>query len=247
MKNKKKFCKIFIFIFSIFFLIPIYADNLHWQQIIDKWKIDYLSYNIVYGDFLESLKSIDENVSKYTDNIRVTLGNKKLIIGDSAAVYCLKTMGEDLDNMGFDIISCGSVTEDQMTDWISSINKKYDKIILLGGVNTINLEALNNWKTVEPEMLLSVAKFFVAMQNYILNNDGKMFFVKIKEKVYPRDDENLDFCNRFNTLANQRNVWLETVCNIPSLEIKYDATIDNAESYSHYTNKQVFYDLLDGI
>lgn len=200
------------------------------------------AFNLSYNLFLDSIGKNDlEDVNAYW--VRIRDYNDKLIIGGSGVVWCGDTMKDNLDYYGYDIVGFGGMTDNKIKEWIPRINKKYKKIILFEGVNTINLAVGGGMKKISKEIVDSVATTIVDMQNALLDTDGKLVYVKVKPMTFPQDIGDKKTIESFNKMSTDLNVAL-SVMNIPMYELKYPTTKEYSSGYVHYNNKVVWEDLL---
>lgn len=212
----------------------------------DEEKKTYASFGELfdasYNLFLDSIGKQDlQDVNAYW--IRIRENNENLIIGGSGVVWCGYTMGDALDAFSYDIVGFGGMTDDKIKEWIPKIKKKYKKIILFEGVNTINLAVGSGIKNITKEMIDSVATTIVDLQNMLYNSSGDFIYVKVKPMVYVQDCDNEDTTKNFNKLSNSLNTALEAM-NIYLYEIPYPTTKEYSAGYVHYNNRVVWEDLL---
>lgn len=200
------------------------------------------AFDASYNLFLDSIGKEDlQDVNAYW--IRLRENNENLIIGGSGVVWCGYTMGDVLDAFSYDIVGFGGMTDDKIKEWIPKIKKKYKKVILFEGVNTVNLAVSSGMKDVTKEMIDSVATTIVDIQNELFDISGDLIYVKIKPMVYIQDSDNEDTVKTFNKLSESLNTALAAM-NVYLYEIPYPTTKEYSAGYVHYNNRVVWEDLL---
>lgn len=199
-------------------------------------------FNLLYQTFIDSIGVNDlTDINAYWCRMRDN--NDKLIIGGSGVVYCGYTMGDELDQYGYDIVGFGGMCDDKIKDWIPKIKKKYRKIIIFEGVNTVNLAMGAGINEVTQEMLESVLTTIAQVQNNLLDLNGEYKYVKVLSMTKGRDNPDPKLISNFNKLAKPFNAALEFI-NIPLYEIKYPTTKEYSSGYVHFNNKKVWQDML---
>ena len=236
--------KIVLICITLIFILSISTNaNVNFY---DVEKVNYNSFGddfkSMYNYFINSIGIIDlTDLNAYWSRIRDY--NDKLIIGGSGVVYCGYTMGDDLDKYGYDIVGFGGMCDDKINEWIPSIKKKYKKIIIFEGVNTINLATGAGIKKVTQEMLESVLTTIAQIQLFLLEPGGTYKYVKVLPMKNGVDNLDPMFTANFNNLAKPFNNALEYI-NIPLYEIKYPTTKEYSSGYVHFDNKIVWEDML---
>ena len=234
------------FIISCMFLSMICINNYAKVNFYEAEKKNYASFgdsfNAIYQYFINSIGIVDlTDLNVYWSRIRDY--NDKLIIGGSGVVYCGYTMGDELDKYGYDIVGFGGMCDDKIKEWIPSIRKKYKKIIIFEGVNTINLAAGAGLKEVSQEMLESVLTTIAQVQTFLLEPGGTYKYVKVLPMKKGIDNPDPKFIANFNRLAKPFNNAMEFI-QIPLYEIKYPTTKEYSSGYVHFDNKKVWEDML---
>lgn len=196
-----------------------------------------------YDLFLANLKSKTNAGVKDVFWIQMNENNNKLIIGASGVVWCGYTMTSELDKLGYDVIGFGGVTDYQIKEWIPYIDKKYDKVIIFAGVNTINLSIINGITELEASCAMKISEAIESSIKNLLYADGTLQYVEIKEMTYPTDSLDQDFIFKFNKLAKKLNKCLKEN-NIDLYTIKYPTTKEFSNGYVHYNNRVVWVDML---
>ena len=247
MKSKKPFNnRIFKSIILIITMIILNIQSVHsYSNFYDLEKITYETmsetFHADYNNFVSNI-GISDSMNIYTGWSRFRPLNDKLIIGASAVVHCGSTLENDIDYYGYDILGYGGICDDKIKEWIPHINKKYKKIILFEGVNTINILCINKIKTVPNEAYDSILTT-IAMLGDLLVPGGEIIYVKVKPMTYDRDAADENFVKRFNSLAAELNNTF-TALNIKLYEIPYDTTVEYSSGYVHYSNRIVWNDML---
>ena len=230
---------IFIIIFSI---STVFAEDTFYDM--EKRNYDNMDevFYLGYNDFLNKI-GYEDYTYVYAGWTRFRPYNNKLIIGASGVVHCGDTLGTLIDNYGYDIVSYGGICDDKLKEWIPHIHKKYKKIILFEGVNTVNLLALNNLDHMTTEAYESILTTIVDLSTNLLEPDGELVYVKVKPMTYSRDNEDKNFIKRFNSIANELNETLDAL-NIKTYEIPFETTNEYSSGYVHYNNIAVWNDML---
>lgn len=238
---------------SVFFMILILSFSFLNFKIVFASKnfyeleeIHYNSFpeyfNTSYNIFLESIGKNDlMDVNTYW--LRLRDYNDKLILGGSGVVWCGDTMKDSIDYFGYDIVGFGGMTDNKIKEWVPRINKKYKKVILFEGVNTINLATGLGMKSVTKELVDSVVTTIVKIQNELLDPNGEFVYVKVKPMIYPQDNDDKKKADTFNKMSAELNVALSAM-NVNLYELKYPTTKEYSSGYVHYNNKVVFEDML---
>lgn len=240
----KKAIKILLLLcaFTYVFSISCYANTSFYEAEKKNYESFGKDFNAIYQYFINSIGVIDlTDLNAYWSRIREY--NDKLIIGGSGVVYCGYTMGDDLDKYGYDIVGFGGMCDDKIKEWIPKINKKYKKIIIFEGVNTINLATGAGLKEVTQEMLESVLTTIAQIEAFLLEPGGTYKYVKVLPMKKGLDNPDPKFIANFNKLVKPFNAALEFI-NIPLYEIKYPTTKDYSSGYVHFDNKKVWEDML---
>ena len=244
----KKISKLFsVFMASLLVLLSfdakyVYADTDFFT--IEKKHYSSFSeaFNLSYNIFLDAIGKNDlEDVNAYW--VRMRDYNDKLIIGGSGVVWCGDTLKESADFYGYDIVGFGGMTDNKIKEWLPKINKKYKKIIIFEGVNTINLALGYGMKKITQQLIESVATTIVDVQNQLLLEGGELVYVKVKPMTFPQDTGDKKTAETFNKMSAELNVAL-SVMNVSLYELKYPTTNEYSSGYVHYNNKIVWDDLL---
>ena len=197
---------------------------------------------MMYQAFINSIGVNDlTDINVYWSRIRDY--NDKLIIGGSGVVYCGYTMGEELDKYGYDLVGFGGMCDDKIKEWIPKLKKKYKKVIIFEGVNTINLATGAGLKEISQEMLESVLTTIAQVELNLLVPGGTYKYVKVIPMTKGRDNPDPKLVANFNKLAKPFNAALEFV-KIPLYEIKHPTTKEYSSGYVHFNNKAVWEDML---
>ena len=237
-------------IFTLFLSIVILNNNVFCEQTLSFYDIEKISYDTLGEDFVNNynmfLESIGQNDFKNVDCgwLRMRDENDKLIIGSSPAVYCGYTMGESIDKYGYDVISYGGITDDKIKDWVPRIHKKYKKIIVFEGINTVNLAAIFSFETVTDEMIFSVFSTISSLINFNLDEGGEIVYVKVLPMVFGRDNADEKLMNTYNNLVPAFNNALAFLDNISLYDIPFPTTDEYSHGYVHFNNRIVWEDLL---
>ena len=196
-----------------------------------------------YDEFLANLKNKTNMGVKDVCWIQMNDKNDKLIIGASGVVWCGYTMTSELDTLGYDVIGFGGVTDHQIKEWIPYIDKKYDKVIIFAGVNTINLSIISGITELEASCAMKISETIESSIKNLLYADGTLQYVAIKEMIYPDDSTDQEFVFKFNKLAKRLNNCLSEN-NIDLYTLKYPTTKEFSNGYVHYNNRVVWVDML---
>lgn len=240
----KKLIKIYLFfviIFNISNLRCIATPNYYEaeKKNYDSFGADF---NTLYQTFVDSIGKFDlKDVSAYWCRIRDY--NDKLIIGGSGVVYCGYTMGDDIDRLGYDVVGFGGMCDDKIKDWIPKIKKKYKKVIIFEGVNTVNLALGAGFLDVSQDMIESVLTTIAQVQINLLDIDGVYQYVKVVPMTKGRDNENPMLVKKFNKISKSLNNALAFI-NIPLYEITFPTTKEYSSGYVHFNNKVVWEHML---
>ena len=212
------------------------AERLSYETLGDDFKKNYSAFLDLIGH--SDFKDVDSGWLRMRDE------NDKLIIGSSPAVYCGYTMGESIDKYGYDVISYGGITDDRIKDWVPRIHKKYKKIILFEGINTVNLAAIFSFNNVTDEMIYSVFSTISALMNFNLEAGGELVYVKVLPMVFGRDNADEKLMNTYNNLVPTFNNSLAFLDNITLYDIPFPTTDEYSHGYVHFNNRIVWEDLL---
>ena len=225
-------------------------SSAYCESNLSYYDIEKLSYETLGEDFKKNynafLDLIGQSDFKDVDCgwLRMRDENDKLIIGSSPAVYCGYTMGESIDKYGYDVISYGGVTDDKIKDWVPRIHKKYKKIIIFEGINTVNLAAIFSFSNVTDEMIYSVFSTISAVMNFNLEAGGELVYVKVLPMVFGRDNADEKLINTYNNLVPAFNNSLTFLDNITLYDIPFPTTDEYSHGYVHFNNRIVWEDLL---
>ena len=225
-------------------------SSAYCESNLSYYDIEKLSYETLGEDFKKNynafLDLIGQSDFKDVDCgwLRMRDENDKLIIGSSPAVYCGYTMGESIDKYGYDVISYGGVTDDKIKDWVPRIHKKYKKIIIFEGINTVNLAAIFSFDNVTDEMIYSVFSTISAVMNFNLEAGGELVYVKVLPMVFGRDNADEKLMNTYNNLVPAFNNALTFLDNITLYDIPFPTTDEYSHGYVHFNNRIVWEDLL---
>lgn len=242
--------KIFKKMFLIVIFVLLFKSNAYCEQAFSFYDIEKLSYDSLgddfnnnYNMFLESIGQSDfKNIA--CGWLRMRDENDKLIIGSSPAVYCGYTMGESMDKFGYDVISYGGITDNRIKDWVPRIHKKYKKIIIFEGINTLNLAAIFSFDNVTDEMVYSVFSTISSLINFNLDEGGEIVYVKVLPMVFGRDNADEKLVNNYNNLVPAFNNALTFLDNISLYDIPFPTTNEYSHGYVHFNNRIVWEDLL---
>ena len=173
--------------------------------------------------------------------------NTNLFIGNSGAVWGAYTMGnEELDKYGFDVISFGGAFDYNFVDWLKLLDKKYNNIVIFGGVSDLNVRAFNGSEDVDAAYCLSLHNLYGAAKDCLASEYGNVYFINIKPMTCPRDHYDETYVNKYNQMAAQVNENIEKFGFKP-YEIKYETTLEYSTHYIHFNNKVVFETLFGDI
>lgn len=174
--------------------------------------------------------------------------NNKLIIGSSEAVFCGATMKNDLLlHYGYDLIGYGGIFDEDLIDLMKLIkNKKYNDIVIFGGVNDLNIRAIYKCKDVDLYYCDTLIKLYLEAKEHLKDDNSYVHYIKIKPMTYGRDFDDKDFVDRFNNMAEEVNDNIE-LFGYKSYEIPFPTTIEYTEHYVHYNNKEVYETMFNDI
>lgn len=242
-KNFKKNIILAITIFSCIMSQCVFASSKNYYE-IEKVTYDTMGepFTSNYASFLNNIGISDYQVVNAGWQ-RIRPYNDKLIIGASAVVFCGDTLKDEIDNYGYDIIGYGGISDDKIKEWIPHINKKYKKIILYEGVNTLNIATLNSFDTVINETVESTLTTIVDLCSNLLEPSGEFSYVKVLPMVYGQDSNDQNFVKRFNKLADEYNSFLANL-GINLYEVKYPTTNEYSAGYIHFNNNVVWKSIL---
>ena len=240
------FKRIFLFLIAVTML----NSTVYCEPNLSFYDIEKLSYDTLGEDFNKNYNTFLDMIGE-TDFKDINCGwlrmrdeNDKLIIGSSPAVYCGYTMDESIDKFGYDIISYGGITDDKIKDWIPKIHKKYKKIIIFEGINTLNLASIFSFNKVTNEMIYSVFSTIALLMNFNLEVNGEIVYVKVLPMVYERDNSDKKLVNTYNNLVPAFNNALSFLDNISLYDIPFPTTEEYSHGYVHFNNRIVWEDLL---
>ena len=247
---KKKNFKIKVCLFMSLFFVNILISVLFAKSSVD-YSVAESNYDTnfsklvggSYDIFLENLKAGNEMYEKDVAWIQTCESSNKLLIGASGVVWCGYIMSDDLEKLGYDVIGFGGVTDYQITEWLPYIHKKYDKVIIFAGVNTLNLSLLNNINDFDISCAMKISDVIEETGENLLYDGGKVYYVQVKEMTYLQDDGDEKFIQRYNKLAERLNTCLKEN-NVNLYEIPYPTTPEYSSGYVHYNNKMVWMDML---
>ena len=218
------------------------ANDNSWATIVKKYDEEIRELNGGgYTSFLDNIKDIGQKDIKITSVIDSYTTNDKLIIGDSGAVFLLETMEAELHSYGYDCIACGAIIYEQMNEWISEINKKYNKIIVMAGVNSINLYSTRCavGDTLPNELLDGINIFYRNLLDNLLEIGGEVEFIKVPDRSNYLDIGDMDALALWNEYAHIHNDHIENVIGIKGIELP-KKLIEKQKQYWHYTDKDIF-------
>ena len=200
-------------------------------------------FKITYFSFLNKIGKEDVFEEGWS---RIRASNDKLIIGSSGVIYCSNILGEEMDTYGYDAVAFGGVPDEYMREWVKRINKKYKKVIVFSGINTLDVCSYNNYDFIDGEVYSSIVDTLMAVSKNLLTKDGLLCYVKIKERT---EDDVLKYGRervvRYNTLASQLNYLLDEMGSVKKLTLNYPTDKRYSEEYVHYYKKEVWEDLLN--
>lgn len=223
-----------------------YAKNPNNNKTASEISSDRLFfYEFVYPKFIDSLKNgtnfSDGAVAKFNKN------HNKLFIGCSPVYYMDKYASDLLAGYGYDVIAVGGTTDYQIDSWFKCFDKQYERIVVWGAVNDI-------YDSIEKNYEIDFPNYFAIEENLIKDTknhlDGspnsKFAFVKVKPVDYNIDEDNWDRLVKYNTSAKKINDYFEE-----RIKYCYDVVeptdAAHSEWYLHYTNKESFANILNGI
>ena len=254
-----KFKKIFAFtilniiFFSFVIFSPRYivanANISYYDLEYDWWKNQISEFKSIYETFLEKISAKEDFILEDGYFVRFRENNDKLIIGSSAVVWCGTTMGDDLDNYGFDVVGFGGIPDNKMKEWIDRIDKKYEKIIYYSTINTLEVCSYYNLSEINDSVFSAVMNTMIDVVNKILAKGGHLSYVKVKNLQYDESvntKERIEFCKRFNKMAEELNDVMN-MTKVFKIDIKYPMTKEYSKGYVHYNNKIVWEDLLSNV
>lgn len=185
----------------------------------------------------ENFANVDIGWSYFNDD------NKNLIIGSSGVVYCGNTMtNEGLANYGFDLVGFGGIFDKDACELLSLIkDKKYENIILFGGVNDLNIRANNGFRNIDMLYCNTLIDFMEEAKKHLKATNSNIYYVKIKPMLDRDSFTNMDreFISRYNSIAFEINYNIDN-CGFKGYDIPFDTTNEYSELYIHYNNKVVF-------
>ena len=152
---------------------------------------------------------------------------------------------EALTYYGFDLVGFGGIFEKDALELLKLIRgKKYKNIVLFGGVNDLNIRAVNGFKDIDMLYCTTLAEFINEAKEHLLDDDSKVYYVKIKNMTYEQDGMDNDFMDRFNNIAFEVNYNIENF-GYKGYDIPFDTTRENSDLYIHFHNKAVFETMFD--
>lgn len=174
--------------------------------------------------------------------------NDKLMIGSSGAVYCGATMGnEELNKYGYDLVAYGGIFDNELIDLLKILpDKAYDKIVIFGGVNDLNIRTTNGFNDIDLYYCEVLDELLLEAKKHLKDENSKVVYIKIKELVFGRDNTDSSFVIRYNNMAKEINDNIE-LFGYASYDIPYETTVDYTAHYIHYNNKVVFEDMFNAI
>ena len=221
-------------------------NNINYYDLENDWWSNHNSeFKHMYELFLNKISVKEDFISENGCYVRFRDTNDKLIIGSSAVVWCGKTMGDEVDKYGFDVVGFGGIPDNKMKEWIHCINKKYEKIIYFSSINTLDVCSYYNVDTLNDSMFEAIMTTIMEAAKDLLVNNGHLSYVKVKEIFYNENEntkERVEFCKRYNKMARELNDIIDMV-NIFKIDIKYPMNSDYSAGYVHYNNKIVWEDL----
>ena len=252
--NKKIFSYIiYITVFiTLIFNTQVFSNNINANYYnIEKvwWENQLPEFKNLYELFLYKISAKEDFILEDGYFVRFRENNDKLIIGSSGVVWCGNTMGDELDKYGFDVVGFGGIPDNMMKDWVSRINKKYNKIIYFSSINTLDVCSYYNLDTINDTIFEAVVTTMMDAANKILVSGGHLSYVLIKYLPYDEkenDKERVEFCKRFNKMAKELNDVMRLV-NVFKIDIKYPMTKEYSKGYVHYNNKVVWDDVLKNV
>lgn len=238
------------FIIIILFLLPIFhtqntfsQENNHFNTLIDNWfnsQDDFFKNS--YISFVSKIGKEDVMVEGWS---RIRASNDKLIIGSSGVVWCSVILGDEMDKLGYDAVAFGGVPDKYIRDWVKRIKKRYNKVIVFSGVNTLDICSYYHYNNIDNEVYASIVDTLMEVSKNLLTKKGLLCYVKIKERT--EDDipqYGIDGVNRYNELANQLNYFLDEMKSVEKLTLNYPTDKRYSQEYVHYYKKEVWEDLL---
>ena len=246
MSNKIKNCIIII----ILILLPIIdmkstfsQEKKHFSDCINEWynsQPDF--FKITYKNFVTKIGKEDIFLEGWS---RIRTANDKLIIGSSGVIWCSVILGDQMDILGYDSVAFGGVPDEYMRDWVKRIKKRYKKVIVFSGTNTIDLCTHYNYDCIDGEVYSSIVDTLMAVSKNLLTKDGLLCYVKIKERT--GDDifkYGIEKVMKYNKLASELNYLLDQMESVEKLTLNYPTDKRYSEEYVHYNKKEVWEDLL---
>lgn len=242
----KNFIIIFVLILlPMSFLENAYSeDKITFQDRVTQWynsQDDFFKYS--YFSFLSKIGKEDVTVEGWS---RIRASNDKLIIGSSGTVWCSVILGDEMDRLGYDSVGFGGVPDEYMKEWIKKIKKKYKKVIVFSGMNTLDICTQYKYDVIDSEVFTSVVDTLMDISKKLIDKNGLLCYVKIKERTEEKDliRYGHDGIKRYNKLANQFNYLLDEMKDIKKLTINYPTDERYSAGYVHYNKKEVWEDLL---
>ena len=231
---------LFIFINNSFANV----NELDFYEIEKEWESGWTKeFKETYDLFVNSINH-DDFLMAGGFWSRIRPANDKLIIGSSGVVYCGMIMEDDIDKFGYDVIGYGGVPDIKMKEWISNLNKKYKKIIIFSGINTLEICSLYNIEHINGSIVDAIFSTMEYIANSLLEENGTLAYVKVKEM---EKDENslgdIEYYNRINTMAKELNYFLDALP-IQTIELNYPTTKEYSHGYIHYIKKDIWEDIL---
>lgn len=246
---KKLFIKLIILMIFLF-NIPTYAKtiisprvlyNQSLNSAVEDWKnVDVRENN----QFLEAVKSLRTYQESDTKRTMFNTSNKNLLIGHSATVFAMVNAKDILIKKGYDLVGVGGAIDKQICEWFDLLNKKYDNIIIWGAANDIMNAVVNQTGCTD--------EYFKILDNVLIkayehlnhdNPNSKIVWVCVRPMEAGLDMP-YEYCVMYNPLAEMVNNYV-IARHIKCINIPQDTTSYNSAWYMHYTNQEVFRDILD--
>lgn len=200
------------------------------------------------NNILKKLLIYDYNASTVQNGGYVYMRdeNDNLLIGSSPVVFCGNTMKNNgLSKYKIDVIGYGGLLDEMCGDLFDNIgDKKYNKIILWNAINDVNAIVRIGYSTLDDVYFNDFIYLINKAKEHLKDSSSKIYFVKLKKISYGSDSTlTQKQVDDFNYIVDFYNELIDTL-KYNTYEIPFDTSEDNSDGYIHYTNINVFEDLL---
>lgn len=231
----KKFLKAL----SITLIICLLSTNIFastYTELINEHEV-YLK-NLVgdkYQEFLNNIGKGDLDIENAC-YIHTNKENKNLIIGSSGVVNLGQSLqSQFLDQYSCDVIGFGGTTDRMMLEWIPYIKKRYEKIIILNGVNTVNVCLKASIDEIKFDFVNDIVNI-CNQYSTLLKEGGKIIYMNIELFNKIEDEYNVIY-NEYVKVLNP----MLLANNVPVKSFNYQVGEDGL----HSKNKEMFKNLVE--